>query len=319
VRAEASARQLIDAGAWVLIGPESTEVAERVKPLLDEHDVLLLSPLVGAADERDVDCDNPWFRLAPSARVLGQALAKRMHADGHRHAAILSSEGAYDLALADAFESMLSTLDGETSYRGLLRRDAQSYAADVEGALDAGVDALLLSAAPRSAALAVNELGVLSRARPQLYLSPLLKTELLLQNVVPEVLDGAIGVTPRIVETSDEFPTAFARRWAGDQPLEGAYFYYDAMALVAFGLERAMQSSSHPGASALSAAILDESHGPGEAGRWNELRPLLPRLRQGEHIYYTGLTGAVLLRPCGDRQSGATSDWQVQAGAITDL
>src|SRR5688572_26321591 len=167
-RAEASTAELIDAGAVVLIGPESTEVAEHIRPLVDASDVVLLSPLVGAANDRDVDCETPWFRLAPSARVLGEALAKRMLADGLMRAAVLSADGAYDLALANSFESRLTlpTLGGEVLYRGTLTRNAQSYAAIIEKALDQEVDALLLSGTPRTAALVVNELGVLTSDRP---------------------------------------------------------------------------------------------------------------------------------------------------------
>jgi ABC-type branched-subunit amino acid transport system substrate-binding protein len=317
-RAEASAAELIDAGAVVLIGPESTEVAEHIRPLVDASDVVLLSPLVGAANDRDVDCETPWFRLAPSARVLGEALAKRMLADGLTRAAVLSADGAYDLALANSFESRLTlpTLGGEVLYRGTLTRNAQSYAAIIEKALDQEVDALLLSGTPRTAALVVNELGVLTSDRPQWYLSPLLKTELLLQNVVPEVLDGAIGVTPRIYDGSGDFPSAFAERWQGDQPLEGAFFYFDAVALVAFGLEQALRDSGELNAAVIEDGMFDVAGPPGEAARWNELPVYLPRMRDGDQIYYTGLTGPMLLKPCGDRQVGASSDWEVRSGKI---
>ena len=43
----------------------------------------------------------------------------------------------------------------------------------------------------------------------------------------------ALGVAPKIYEAGQDFPQAFSDRWQGDQPLEGAYFYYDAMALLA--------------------------------------------------------------------------------------
>jgi len=138
----------------------------------------------------------------------------------------------------------------------------------------------------------------------------------LLQNVVPEVLEGAVGVTPRIYDNSGGFPQAFAERWAGDQPLEGAFFYYDALALVAFGLEQTLRDHNELNAALLSEAMLDVAGGPGEAARWNELPAYLPRLHDGDQIYYTGLTGPMLLKPCGDRQVGASSDWRVESGQI---
>ncbi|HKY39314.1 MAG TPA: ABC transporter substrate-binding protein [Polyangiaceae bacterium] len=318
-RAEASAQHLIDEGAVLIIGPESTEVADHIRPLINEHDVVLLSPLVGAADDRQIACEDPWFRLAPSARILGEALAKRMIADGHMRAAILSSEGAYDVALANAFQSLLGSLGGEVAYRGTLQRGAQSYTANIKAALAEQVDAVLLSATPRSAALVVNELGVLTHDRPQWYLSPLLKTELLLQNVVPQVLEGAIGVTPRIYDLSEAFPLAFNERWAGDAPLEGAYFYYDAVALTALALEQTLRDHGELGADGLRAIILDVSASPGEGAGWNELPLYLQRLREGAPVYYTGLTGPMKIRPCGDRQVGASSPWEVTGGEIVLL
>src|SRR5262249_52304194 len=75
-RARESAQALIDAHVAVVVGPESADVAAFIKPLFDLKGVVFLSPLVGAANEQTVDCGTPWFRLAPSARAMGEALAK---------------------------------------------------------------------------------------------------------------------------------------------------------------------------------------------------------------------------------------------------
>jgi ABC-type branched-subunit amino acid transport system substrate-binding protein len=274
---------------------------------------------VGAADDHAVECDVPWFRLAPSAGALGEALAKLVIANDRRKTALLASDGAYDVALRAAFEKRFVPLGGQVAFRATLLRGTQTYAASIRGALAAGVDSVLLSTSPRAGALAVDELGVLTQAPPRWFLSPLLKTDVLLQNVAPEVLEGAIGVAPRIYDTSDAFPAAFAERWDGDHPLEGAYFYYDAVALVAFGLERAAEASGHFAVEEIRAAILDAAGPPGEPSRWDELPAALSRFHDGDAIYYTGLTGPMLLRPCGDRQVGASSTWQVHDGGIESL
>ena len=68
-------------------------------PVLAERNVLFLSPLVGAAAEfGGVDgrtCAEPWFRLAPSAGTLGEALAKQARARVSR-VAIFHSTSPYD-------------------------------------------------------------------------------------------------------------------------------------------------------------------------------------------------------------------------------
>src|SRR5262249_35435528 len=159
----------------------------------------------------------PWFRLAPSASVLGEALAKHSINEGHRVAGTLHSGSAYDEALRKAFTNRFVSLHGPGVFDTPPDPAAPSYRFERHPPLDTGAETLLLAASPRSAALAVNELGALTSRRPDWLLSPLLKTDLLLQNVAPEVLESSVGVTPKIYDSSDDFPTAFAERWSGDR------------------------------------------------------------------------------------------------------
>ena len=75
-----------------------------------------------------------------------------------------------------------------------------------------------LSTSPRSGALFVNELAVFTQARPRLFLSPLLKTDLLLQNAAPEALEGAMGVAPKIVKKKPDKFRAGVRRPLARRP-----------------------------------------------------------------------------------------------------
>jgi ABC-type branched-subunit amino acid transport system substrate-binding protein len=313
--ARRSVDALIAAGVVVVIGPESAEIAAEIKPILDANQIVFLSPLVGAADDAAVDCTTPWFRLAPSARALGEALAKQAWADQITTAACFHAEGTYDQALGDAFSKRFAALGGRVTVDATLHSDAQSYADSISANELAFADAQVLSATPRAAALLVNELRFLDQ-NTRWYLSPLLKTQLLLENVGPQALEGATGVTPKISDTSADFPTAFAARWSGDRPLDGAYFYYDAMALLAFGLERAQLVDGQLTASALRAAIGASTGNRGESGAWDDIGVSLQRLREGVDMNYSGLTGPILLQDCGDRRSGESSRWSVQGGQI---
>ncbi len=318
-RSTESVKQLIEQGALVVIGPESAEIAAEIRPILDDKSVILLSPLVGAADDTTVDCAHPWFRLAPSARTLGEALAKEMVARKITRAAILHSNEEYDVALRDAVSKRFVSLGGKITFDVSLDPAAQSYAATLHDELDDGVDTIVLASSPRSAALTVNELAALSTTQPRLFLSPLLKTELLVQNVAPEALEGAVGVAPKIYDTSKEFPEAFGDRWLGDQPLEGAYFYYDAMALLAFALEKSTLRDGKLDPAQVESAILAAAGPPGEPHGWNDLDAGLERLRAQDPIYYSGLTGPMLLTTCGARRLGTSSTWSVHAGAISEI
>jgi ABC-type branched-subunit amino acid transport system substrate-binding protein len=316
-RARESAEKLIAAGVRVIIGAESAEIAADIKPMLDAQQIVFLSPLVGAADDLAVDCTIPWFRLAPSSRALGESLAKQAFADGLLNVGLFHSDGAYDQALGSAFTKRFLALGGTVAFETVLARDAQSYSGIIPPEF-AQVDAVMLAATPRSAALLVDEARFLDQGRARWYLSPLLKTELFLQNVAPGALDDSSGVTPRIFDTSQDFPSAFAARWLGDKPLDGAYFYYDAMALIGFALQKAATADPNFTADALRAAVLSSVGPNGEAAGWNTVTVSIPRLAAKDNLYYTGLTGPMLLLPCGDRRSGATSLWSIEGGQIKE-
>jgi len=318
-RSRASIDTLIEAGAVVVIGPESSEIAADAAPTLAAAHVAFLSPLVGAADDATVDCSNPWFRLAPSAQALGEALAKLVFAENLQSAAVLYATDAYDKALSTAVQSRFTSLGGQVRLSLAVDPNAQSYAGPVHQAIAAGADSIVLATSPRTGALIVNELGAAGTARLRWFLSPLLKTDILLENVAPQALEGALGVAPKIYDTTPAFPTAFAERWLGDLPLEGAYFYYDAMGLLALALERTpLGPDGTFDVTALQTAIHDAAAPPGVGVGWDELESGLARLRAGDDMYYSGLTGPLLLDACGHRGLGATTTWQVQSGRIID-
>ena len=317
VRAQRSVEDLVNAGASVIVGPESAEVAAQIGPYLAAQHVTFLSPLIGAANNAEVDCSNPWFRLAPSAQDLGEALAKQIIAANVKSITLMYARTSYDEALRDSVSARFTALKGTVRLAVALDPNGQSYADEVNAARSANADAIVLASSPRAGALVVNEFDALSTTPPIWFLSPLLKTELLMENVAPDALEGARGVAPKIYDTSRDFPDAFAARWEGDQPLEGAYFYYDAVALLAFAMNSV---AANPDGSydpvVLNGALRDVAGPPGESVGWNELETGLARQRAGASIYFSGLTGPLVFRSCGDRAFGASSQWHVEAGSI---
>ena len=308
---------LIASGARAVLGPESAEIAAELAPILADQQIVLISPLLGAGSDGDVDCTRPWFRLAPSAQALGEALAKLMSAQGVQRAAIFSAATAYNTAFSASARERFSTLRGEVALDLELQPDAQSYARSVMLAEDAQVDAIVLAASPRTGALLVNEAHTLDAQIARWFLSPLLKTETFTLNTHPKALEGALGVAPRIFDNTRDFPQAFSQRWRGDQPLEGAYFYYDAISLLALALEMSeLAADGRPQYDALQQAIIDAAQPDGTPVSWSEIDQGLSRLRQGQNIYYTGLTGPMLLDACGKRMLGVTATWTVHAGEI---
>lgn len=319
-RSHESVAALIAAGAVVVIGPESSEIAAAIAPTLAANQVAFLSPLIGAANDRSVDCTTPWFRLAPSARALGEALAKLVRAEGVSSTAVLYATGEYNEALSAAVNNRFTALGGQVVLTQTLDPDAQSYGDAVAAVEAANVPSIVLATSPRTGALFINEIGVSgATVSPRWFLSPLLKTNLFTGNVAPDALDGALGVAPKIYDTTAPFPDAFAARWQGDRPLEGAYFYYDAMALLAFALQKTVpdESGRLPFVT-LEASINQVAAPPGEELGWNDIATALQQIAAGDSIYYSGLTGPMLLDSCGARLLGVTTTWQVGAGVIGD-
>lgn len=318
-RSVSSAKQLVDKNVVVVIGPESSDIAARLEPELLSQGVAFLSPLVGAADDKLVNCSDHWFRLAPSAHTLGEALAKQLAADAVHSVAVLHEAGGYNDAFRSAAAERFVGLGGQVLVSLELDPSAQSYDRVIDSVIASGAESVVLATSPRTGALVINEFDAATRTPPRWYLSPLLKTDLLVQNVAQSALDDAKGVAPLIYDKGAKFPNAFRQRWQGDTPLEGAYYYYDAIALVAYALE--MSEPNDTGAitaDEFKRRVLQAAQTRGEPTGWDEVEIGLERLREGSAINYSGLTGPMLLDQCGARRSGAYATWTVQAGRISN-
>jgi hypothetical protein len=248
-----------------------------------------------------------------------------MDAAGMEKVSVVAAAGDYNEALVAALIRRFTALGGEVSITLELDPAAQSYAAEVGQVLRAdpdgigSTDGIVLATSPRAGALFVNEFDALSGHNPHWFLSPLLKTELLVQNVAPSALEGAEGVAPGVDDPFDDFPAAFSERWLGDRPLEGAYYYYDAVALTAIAIEKAMSDPGEmPTYAEFEAALMDAAGPPGESAGWDEIELGLRRLRDRADVYYSGLTGPLLLDACGSRRSGVTTSFHIKNGQIVD-
>lgn len=317
-----SVDELIEEGALAVIGPESPEIAGEIIEKLNDAEVAFVSPVVSEGEEVDVDCDFPWFRMAPSAKSLGENLAKDMAGEGYTKVAVIYGEGDYNTAFRGAFVDKFAgpILGGEILIETALDEGASTYAEQIRRVLSAEPEAIVLSASAKTGALVINETGFLGAEGTTWGLSPLLKTPLFLQNVEPEFVEGALGVAPKIFETSAEYPEAFAERWRGDSPLEGAYFYFDAIGLLTISLGLLDEEDQEsPNYEAVIEAIARAASTRGEAIGWNELETGLERISEGLAVSYSGLTGPMVMQSCGNRRSGITRSWTVSSGEIVDI
>ncbi len=319
-RAKASTDELINAGVVAILGTESADISEGIQPTLVDSGVAFVSPLVGSAASSGSSCPTPWFRLAPSAKSLGEALAKLMSAKKVARVAILAADDAFNVALADAAASRFASLNGTVAARLSVSSDSQAYGRVLDAIAQANVEAVLVALPPVTAALAINESQIIGGFHTDWYLSPLLKTDLFLQNVDPSAVEGAQGIAPAIDEAETGYPKAFSDRWLGDLPLEGAYYYYDAFALVAMALQAStLDAQGNFTYANLNASIRKVAGPPGQETEWSNLSEGLSSLSGGNRAYYVGLTGALVMSSCGERLMGMSSQWTISGGNILEV
>lgn len=318
-RGVASARHLIDEGVVAVLGVESADIAAEVEPMFFAHQIAMISPFVGTADDATVSCDHQWFRLAPSARSLGEALAKQLSAERVQSVAVISDTDAYSQAFGDAVGARFVSLGGRVALRVDVDPTRKDYAAVLTQIVDAGVTEIVLSTSASTASTLVNESKVTFSTPLNWYLSPVLKTPLFLLNAFPGSLDGGKGVAPRLFEEDGAFAHAFEQRWPGDPALEGAYFYYDAVALVAYALEVTLADA--PDAQLrekFKTALGVAASQRGTQTGWDEIEQGLAMLEAGRPAYYAGGTGPLVFDKCGLRKLGASSTWGVKRGRIVN-
>jgi branched-chain amino acid transport system substrate-binding protein len=320
-RSAESARELVEMGVVVVIGPGGDEVAAPVRSALAADGIPLLSPLASTTVAEDAGLESPWFRMSPTTTVMGRNLAKLAGDDGNRNMVAVMANDAYHAQLGQAFAQRFASY-GELDEVVTLEHPEQSLqplAANLAARVDAGLDAVMLALHPRVAARLATEVAALRNGKPppRWYLAPRLKTDLLLQNASPGALEGAKGVGPEVFATTrGEFESRFAQG-VGDVPFDATFFMYDATAVALVAMDRARAAGAELPAG-LAPAVEQVASFGGIVVRWNEFDVARRINRDGGALQYTGLTGPVILAADGSRAIGTSSIWGVENGAITD-
>ena len=322
-RALASLGHVLDEGVVAVIGPESADVAMAILPILKQRRLLFVSPYgTDSVESTDVDADYPWFRLAATPTSFGQALGKRMIADGEGTASIIYTSDLYNSAFSAAAAAALQQLGGSALAQIALPVGHEDYSNLLMRASVANLQVVLLAADPISGARIVNDISVIYPSPDRRwYFSPTLKTSSFVANAFPEKIEGAVGVAPSIFASADAFAAEFTATWNGDVPLDGAFYYYDALTLVALSIERAwtVAGKQDPTFEELRDSVRAVAHTFGIVTEWNQIPTALDLIREGQTTYYTGLSGPILLDNRGERQMGTAAFWQVSGGKIVNL
>jgi ABC-type branched-subunit amino acid transport system substrate-binding protein len=304
-----------------VIGPGGDEGAEPVFQALQESGVPLLSPLASATGQGVGTNAAPWFRMAPSTRVLGENLAKFVGDSGTTRVVAVMADDVYHHELGAAFVNRYArygTVElAETVTEGAI--DFEALTSLLASQLEDGVEGVMLALQPRPAARLATELQARRGGLPppRWYLTPRLKTELLLVNASPGVFNDAVGIAPEV------FPDAraeFARRFeqeSGDTPFDPTFYVYDSTAVALLAMDRALaRGDTLP--EGIPAAIRQVTSFNGLLLNWDDFEQARATNQAGGNLYFSGLTGPVVLDADGSRIIGTTSLWGVENESIVE-
>lgn len=329
--ARRAASELAAAGVDMVIGPSTDRLVPMVKEVLDETNIVLVSPnpTIGGpeADER------PWFRMSPgnltgstTPALIGEHMAAEFANRGHRRALIISDRDVYDVDLASGFKAALASRGGEV-VEELSGDEAQSQRL-VAALNQSQVDAVVLALHLLPAAHLIADAYVSAPNTPKWLLTPRLKSDVLIANTPLGALEGAFGVSLRIpgrVPACDAagadacFTEAFQRAW-GAEPFENAYFMYDAAAVALIAGDKVWREDP---AAIDRAQLRDTIFATAERGGvrigWNDFPTAIEAARSGGHVQYSGVTGAIVFTQSGVRVGGETVVFEVTDNAFVDV
>lgn len=313
------AQALVDQGVVAIIGPEDDELARELAPVLAAADVALLTPSSSSIKSSE---DKLWFRLAPSAKDLGNSLARRIKTDGVERIAVVSTTAVYERSFAGGASERLTDDDIAPQTSQIINARASNFSATIDAISATKPQAIVLAADASTGSRFVNEYAFTAGARGiQWYLSPSLEHQAFVLNSLPDVVESMIGVAPDLKSGTrrDAFDHAFLDRWNGVVPTTGAYFYYDALALFAIAYESAAQGTdgAEPPSDDVRLALLSASGQSGLVVEWDELSKGLKQASDGKGVYYSGVTGLIKLDQRTGTRSGVYSRlWTIRDGQI---
>jgi neutral amino acid transport system substrate-binding protein len=316
-RGLAQAKLLIEQdGVRGIIGPEEGDLAGQLLPVIAEAHVLMVSGGVTLPSFPVTASQGYFFRIAPKPTALANVMSERMFDAGIRNLGVAYVDDAFGTDFANSTADQFRKLGGQVAVLAPLMPQPQDTLSTL---LAPNPDGLVLIAYPAPAASLIGAWATSAR-RVSWYFAPSLKNDLFVLNVPPMTVNGMLGVSAAVSSDAGSFSAGFAKRWSGDAPLNGAFFAYDAVALLAL----AMESAARPaGTIPANEQIRDRMKAvsvnlSGHEVAWYELDRGLELVRQGAEINYRGCSGSVDLDDSGEVTEGLVQLWNIVANQIVD-
>jgi neutral amino acid transport system substrate-binding protein len=229
--------------------------------------------------------------------------------EGAKTANVLVGSGDYNSSLASDFGAQFGQLGGRTLPSVTTDANATSYVGAISQVFSYKADRTLLLASPTAASTMITE-WVIGGRRGYWYLSPMLKADVLLLNIPFGALDDYFGLSPSMSLASEcsgidsdaqgyvgcsranaaAYGEHFASRWDHDRPFLASQFYYDAVVLLAMGLQYGLAVDGElPNTLKLQKYIRRMGSGAERQVSWQNLTSVMSQLADGSPI---GLAGA---------------------------
>ncbi len=319
-RAKKSIEEILSYPVAAVLGPESPEISRELIAASMKKKITVISPVVSGASTIEIPKGFNWFRLAPSTAILGRAFANYLHNEGFVSFAAVYSTEDYHFDFAQAFAKRISELGGNVTEQIVLTAGATSFRSEIDKLEQSGTPNVLLSASTADAARFMNNLLILEKSSEQKwFLSPPLETSVLLNNTDKGAFDGAIGIGIKVHDESQDFKSSFQSRWK-DMPIDGAYYYYDAMCLLALALEKTViQNNGKIEFENLQQMLRQTARPLGMQVQWNRIEQGLSAIRKGDTIHYSGLTGSIIFDDFGQQIISPMKVWQITSENFVNI
>ncbi|MGK3996514.1 ABC transporter substrate-binding protein [Sorangium sp. So ce1024] len=322
-----------------LIGPEEDELAGEVQQDVKALDVFHMLPGYAAPSIARSETRGGWMRLAPTPFDVGCALAMMAFREGVSTVNSLAARDDYHGNVRNEFTTQFVALGGRVLPSVTFMSGEPTYTTKIESAFAAHAGRTLLAAYPATASTIVTEWTVSGRPGTW-FLSPSLRTDVLLANVPTGTLDGHLGVSPSLslrsecrmtgeardaVDCTTENAAAFighyARRWDGEAPLPAAHFYYDGVVLIAMGLvyAQAMGKEMPLSGRELQQIIRDLNSPDNEVATWRDLKTAMEKLRARIPLRYAGAAAEYEFDVYGANLHHFMQRWTIDRHAFVDL
>ena len=321
-----------------LIGPEENELALEIVRDIKALDVFNILPGYSAPPIERVGGTGAWLRLAPSPAELGCALAKQLRIEGANTANAVVTRDDYNTTLAAQFNAQFGHSGGTARPSVTVRPGAASYVTALDTAFGYGADQTLLMAYAATAATIATDWAVADR-RGAWHLTPALHVEVFLQNVPYRALDGFGGLSPSLSlpaecdmdhaqesgrvdctrSNAESFADHYAHHWDGEMPFAAAHFYYDAVVLLAMGLQYGIARHGHwPSAAELRDSTRELSASDEGTADWNHLGQLMASLAAGRAARYVGAAAEYEFDRYGAAQHAIFDTWRIAKHRFVD-